>query len=313
MKQYLAAALVGALSMPAFATCPYPLDATAAQYEQSGFSAFDSVNYQSAEYLARSTQPAPGALEVVNLIALSDTGFTASAQAVGSGLPGGDIALPASGIVAFEIAIDRFPASEDQGANLYLGGGFTTGNELLASTSGDAISFNYVFANSGSGSLAGIVAGSRSNGVVTWANGNVGALALPLPANTRVGVYLNMNTRQVGYTLNGVNHGYLQSEQGGTFSIPAGVQSLSLALNGIMQVTSTSALIGQPLGATLVTDAAAFTQPFPAGTTDLCASANAGLRLPNGKPFPGKAQPRGLQQFQSLPLPVRPLGQWLKP
>lgn len=311
MKKYLLAAAIGAAATPALAVCPYPLDATDAQIVQSGYTPFDSVNLQSAEYVAAPTT------SIVNLIALSDTGFAAGVESAQTGLPGGDVTLPAAGIVAYEIAIDNFPSTTSTEANLYLGGGFLTSNGVLPTVdaSQDSISFNFIFANSASGSLSGVIAANRTGGVLTWAQGNVGPLALPLPANTRVGIYLNMGTRQVGYTVNGTDYGYLQNELGGAFLIPAGVQEINLALNGIMQMQVGSSLAGAVVGATLVTDQSQFTQPFPAGTTDICltSTGTGGLKLPNGKPYPGKANPPGLQKFQSLPLPLKPLGQALKP
>lgn len=313
MKKYMLAAALAALATPAFATCPYPLDATAAQYAQTPYTPFPTITYQSAEYLAAPTDTG-GYLSVVNYGAFSAAGLAAAIQAGGL-QPAGDVTLPASGIIAFEFNVDHFPATADTTSNVYIGGGFFSGNDLLNPSSGDGISFDLVFAASGWGSLTGVVAASRNNGVITWAAGPVTPLVLPLPANTRVGIYINLNTRQVGYTINGTDFGYLQAEGGGAFTIPATVTSVALALNGIMQVESGSPQIGQPVGATLVTDRAAFTQPFPAGTTDICTTSGpgTGLRLPNGKPFPGKATPPGLQKFQALPLPVKPLGLAIKP
>lgn len=313
MKTYALGAALAALSPLASAICSYPLDATAAQYASATITPFPYLNFQSAEYVSQSTVDAGGLLYVVNYHALSDTGFAAMADSYASGLPGGDVTLPTSGIVAFEMAVDHFPATESNEAINYLSAGFASSNGVATA---DGIAVNIVLANSGwgSGSFATVIAGANDNGMLAWGDDGMQALTLPLPAGYRVGLYLNMDTRQVGYTVNGVDHGYLQVAGGGAFTIPDGVQSVVLGMNGVLQATAASPLAGTPVGGTLVTDRSQFTQPFPAGTTDICSGGgDAGvLRLPNGKPFPGKANPRGLQRFQGLPLPVHPLGQYLK-
>jgi hypothetical protein len=317
MKRTLLAAALAATAPLASALCTYPLDATPAQISSAGLTPFPYVNFQSVEYTSASTIDTNGNLGVINYQALSDTGFAALVQSATTGLPNGDVTLPAAGIVAFEMAVDRFPAAQSTEASNYLSVGFTSTHDLFATGSGgqDGVAVNVVLVNSGwaPGSFAQPIGGSATGGALAWTSSSPVPLALPLPATYRVGVYLNMNTRQVGYTLNGVDYGYLQNEGGGSFQLPAGVQAISLGLNGILQSTAESPLIGTPVGGTLVTDQSQFTQPFPAGTTDICsAGGSIGLRLPNGKAFPGKAAPRGLQKLQPLLLPVRPLGQALK-
>lgn len=321
MKRTLLAAALAVIAPVASALCTYPLDATATQYSTVGLTSFPYINFQSVEYVSNSTVDANGNLGVINYYALSDTGLDALVQSATTGLPSGDVTLPASGIVAFEMAVDHFPAAESTEANNYLSVGFTSTHDLAASSSAgqDGAAINIVLINSGwsPGSFSTVVGGVTSGGTLTGAAANVEPLALPLSSSFRVGIYLNMDTRQVGYTLNGVDHGYLQSESGGSFQLPASVQSIALGLNGVLQSTSESPLAGTPVGGTLITDQSQFTQPFPTGTTDICSAgssgeASGGLKLPNGKHFRGKANPRGLQKFQPLPLPIKPLGQALK-
>lgn len=316
MKKYLLAAVIAAMAAPASALCTYPLDATPEQYDSANITPFPTINFQSVEYVSNSTVDTNGNLQIINYFALSDSGFASLVDSATTGLPSGDITLPASGIVAFEMAVDHFPAIQSTEANNYLSVGFTSTHDLFAGqTSGqDGVAVNVVLVNSGwsPGSFSTVVGGNTTGGTLTWASdGGTVPLTLPLPATYRVGIYLNMNTRQVGYTLNGIDRGYLQNEGGGAFLLPAGVQAISLGMNGILQSTAASPLQGTPVGGTLVTDRSQFTQPFPAGTTDVC-SAGGSFTLPNGKPFPGKGQPKGLQKFQTLPLGTGPLGQLLK-
>lgn len=319
MKKYLLAAAISSLASTASALCTYPLDATPEQYAyMSPQVPFPSVNFQSVEYVAQSTVDGTGNLRVVNYQALSDTMMDAAIASASTGLPGGDITLPTSGIVAFEWQADHFPASEADGANLYLSAGFASSNAPQVLSGGnDGLSVSILLGNTnyGQGTFATAIAAARNAGVLHWGGHGTHDVTLPLSANYRIGIYLNMNTRQVGYTLNGVDHGYLQDEQGGAFLIPSGVSSIGLGFSGVMQVMDNNPLAGTPVGGTLITDKSQFTQPFPAGTTDICNSggdSGGGLKLQNGKPYPGKANPRGLQKFQPLLLPAKPLGLLLK-
>lgn len=140
-------ALLAASSPLASALCTYPLDATPAQYSAAGVTPFPYVNFQSVEYTSVLTTNG----NTINYQAFSDTGFDALVQTAATGVPGGDVVLPTSGIVAFEMRVDRFPATTAPNVNNYL----------------------------------------------------------------------NMNTRQVGYTVNGSDRGYLRNGDGSAFQLPA--------------------------------------------------------------------------------------------
>lgn len=83
----------------------------------------------------------------------------------------------------------------------------------------------------------------------------------------RIGVYINQTTKQVGYILNGINKGYLnsysQSLQGYYFEIAA----------GIIGFTSSSPNLGKEISIELITDHSKFTQTYPSGTKDMCGTA----------------------------------------
>lgn len=311
MHRTLLAAALAAFAPLAAATCSYPLDATATQYAAANLNPFPYVNFQSAEYTTVDTSSYFSTGYTINYSAFSGTGLDAILQSATTGVPGGDVTLPTSGIVGFEMLVDHFPAFADPSVNNYLGLAFTTTRSLVTSPAQDGAAVQIFLINSGlsRGSYVTIYGGASSGGTVTWAGDpDVVPLSLPLPSNYRVGIYLNMNTRQVGYTVNGADRGYLKNDNGTYFQLPANVQSIALTVNGIVQAPQLSALLGTPVGGTLVTDQGQFTQPFPAGTTDICsAGGNAGPRLPNGKPFPGKGKALGLQNAPALPLPLPPL------
>lgn len=308
MKQFmLAAALSGVSSFAVSATCQYPLNATAAQYAMSNMLAFPYINLQLVEY---TSQPTPS---IMNYIAASEAGAQAAIASASTGQPGGDIVLPASGIVGVEFAIDHFPAFTTSAANLNISFGFATSNNIgdisvLNGLAGSGLTFGLGFSSFTNGAWSMPIAYRREGQQSSFADGVSPALPQPLPASFRSGIYLNMGSRQMGYTINGVDYGYMKNADGSPFTIPVGVQSGMLLATGLMQVNSGSdATIGTPVGGTLVTDRSQFTQPFPAGTVDFCGNSS-GPVLPNGKPFPGKGHAYGLLKNGAVTMPVLPLG-----
>jgi hypothetical protein len=310
-KLLLAASLAGAAPL-ASALCQYPLDAAPEQY--AGTTPFPYINLQSVEY---TVLPVAG---VVNYIAASDTGAQAVLASAGSGLPGGDVALPASGIVGVEFRLDRFPDSNSTGATINLTLGFATSNNVgdagsLDGNPNPGATFGLMFTSANGVAWAAPLAYRRDGGAGSFANGASTAVYQPVPAGGfRGGIYLNMATRRLGYIINGIDYGYIGDS---SFTLPAGVQSGLLLATGSYAINGYAINLGSVVGGSLVTDRSEFTQPFPAGTVDICGNGVAtplppGLRLPNGKPYPGKGSPNGLQKFQSLPLPMQPLGLGLK-
>lgn len=80
----------------------------------------------------------------------------------------------------------------------------------------------------------------------------------------RIGVYINQITKKVGFILNGVNKGYLDS-----YSLP--VQGYYFEHGaGITGFTSTSSNLGKEISIELITDHSKFSQTYPSGTTDIC-------------------------------------------
>lgn len=315
MRKLIVAAIIGSLSSLSFAaSCQYPLDATDADYH--GWDQFPYVNLQSFGYVSESTiDPVAGYLGIRNMVAVSHDAAQEVVASFSSGLPSGDIQLPATGIVAVEFAIDNFPQFVTNAANHNISMGFTTSNNV-----GDITDVNVVL---GEGVTFGLGFNSMTNGAYVMpiayrrdAQGQAVAdipsipMTLPLPASFRAGIYFNMNTRQAGYVVNGTDYGYVPG-----FTIPAGVQAGMLIATGVMQVQGTDATIGMPVGGSLVTDRALFTQPFPAGVSDICGGISGPL-LPNGKPFPGKGKAHGLQKSAALrggsALQLLPLGLGLK-
>lgn len=81
----------------------------------------------------------------------------------------------------------------------------------------------------------------------------------------RLGVYINQDTKQVGFIFNGVDEGY-------QFKLPGTLQKVAFSMNGNLNILSTN-LFGQELSSELITDRNALKFSYPQGTTDMCGNA----------------------------------------
>ncbi len=276
VKKQLLALILAASAIPVASacSCDYALDATGAQYSGFGLLSFPTISGGSAQFTVSNTGGA-----VPNYVANSRNGLNAGYYSSSNGwIPSGDITLPASGIVGVEMKVDSFPTVVDTtsgGGNVMLNLGLSTSNPLSVSpATTDTFGANvYIYDTPWSGGpFSDVVGFARpgSTGVVASSASYKQPLTLPLPAGFRLGLYINMNTRHVGFTVNGSDKGYIQDSSGNPLTIPSGITSLTLGVTGLQQTYTGSLLIGSVVKGTLVTSKSLFTQPFPAGTKDIC-------------------------------------------
>lgn len=81
----------------------------------------------------------------------------------------------------------------------------------------------------------------------------------------RLGIYINQNTRQVGFIVNGVDQGYKST-------LPAPLENISFNVVSGLSIYSNQ-LFGQELSNELITDRNALQFSYPQGTTDMCGNA----------------------------------------
>lgn len=273
MNRLILAATIAALSQFSHAVCSYPLDATGAQYTQMQYQSFSVVNGQSVSNVITSAYAGP--------MALSSAGATDVLDSATTGADGGDITLPASGITAVEFSVDQFPQwpiSSVGGVALSIV--IASSNGTSSAIPGDGFIFSMMVVDepSGNGRLGTAVSvfSATRSGSSQAASAMPPSIpiVLPLPSGYRFGLYMNMTTRQVGYTVNGFDYGYItQDSNGQPFTIPTGVTKVAVGISGMASVSATDPNIGATIGGTLITDSSQFTQPFPAGTTDMCGAA----------------------------------------
>ncbi len=131
---------------------------------------------------------------------------------------------------------------------------FAKGNNYSGVLNGDAIaSLGATYKSDGNGHLTYLSANRTNNPVEVPADGKV-----------RVGIYVNQNTKQVGYIINGVNYGYLNL----TMEKKLKYISFMGAIN--QDHFANSALTGKTVGLQLVTDKSKMQFTYPTGAKDIC-------------------------------------------
>lgn len=131
---------------------------------------------------------------------------------------------------------------------------FRKSNNYSGIVDGDSItSFGTTYKSDGTGYLTFLSAARNSNPIQIPADGKV-----------RVGLYVNQNTKQVGYIINGMNYGYtnLTMENKLKYMSYTGVINQDHFAN--------SALTGKTVGLQLVTDKSKIQFTYPTGAKDIC-------------------------------------------
>lgn len=78
----------------------------------------------------------------------------------------------------------------------------------------------------------------------------------------RLGIYINQNSKQVGFIVNGVDEGYKST-------LPAPLENISFSVSSAISIDAEQ-LFGQELSNELITDRNALQFNYPQGTTDMC-------------------------------------------
>jgi hypothetical protein len=87
---------------------------------------------------------------------------------------------------------------------------------------------------------------------------------IPADGKVRVGIYVNQNSKQVGYIINGTNYGYLNIVMENKLS--------NISFTGVINQNpfANSALTGKTVGLQLVTDKSKMQFTYPTGAKDIC-------------------------------------------
>lgn len=289
MNKYLLAAVIGSLSSSAFAACPYPLDATQAQYDGYQYLAGWMAATVPPQTLSYAVAPTTG---LQKYAAFSSTGVTALTNANLTGVPGGDVALPASGVARVRMQIDSFPwhtlASPNGFVTVALG--VITGNQANnVPLPKSSLNYTVMIGATGNGPVSLYVNGQSIEGYTIADVNQIDPVPLPFPAD-RIGLYFDMTTRTLGlsYRIMAGNWGPnvppagdydipLTDRQGNPATIPPGVSSVAIGLGGYQ-----TNIVANDTAVTATLD------------TDICGSTTPSSTLPNGKPFKGNGHAYGI-------------------
>ncbi|OTG80384.1 DUF4882 family protein [Acinetobacter sp. ANC 4648] len=78
------------------------------------------------------------------------------------------------------------------------------------------------------------------------------------------GIYINQDTKKIGFILNGVNYGYVQS-------IQSKIHSVNFTNTiGFSEIGSNSTIYGKNYSIELITDGSKIVQTYPSGSKDIC-------------------------------------------
>lgn len=281
MRKAIAISMGLVFSTAASASCLYTLSPSISGLDPvlHGNTSFPVVSGQTVEFSVVQTikyVDGHAVSDSKNYAATTSAAKSAISSALASSVPGGDIPLPSSGVVAAEYHVNNFVTSKPAaaGGDVLLTFGFTVGNGAPNGIGTDAFEHGvWIWANASTSrymlaSIAGTAAATVPPHPYKVAPTSKSLSAL---GAAKIGMYINVDTRRFGYTLDGVDMGYVTDMGGNPMYIPASVTHVALMVGGrVSGIYGTDPIIGQPAGGTLVTDAALMTQPFPSGAVDIC-------------------------------------------
>lgn len=114
--------------------------------------------------------------------------------------------------------------------------------------------------------ILGVTNTSDGNGKITFGTADRKFHPVQIPTNgkVRLGIYINQNTKQVGYIINGINYGYLNILMENKLS--------NISYLGVINQDrfANSTLTGKTAGLQLITDKSQLQFAYPSTTTDIC-------------------------------------------
>ncbi|WP_223861099.1 DUF4882 family protein [Acinetobacter seifertii] len=286
MKKIILATIVGVSGMSnSFAECTYNFDASLPDLKAFEIAkAGNSTNYRYVEQVANINNANQSGYDVIRYYSNKNVDtFLASKKYIQfktqypfdtpDNVVIVDKAISSSDIFAQEFIFDVNNLKVNLGSNsqMYEYGFIITGS----SDSKMELTLNLMFAkgNNYSGvmdgdsiSSLGATYKSDGNGYLTYlsANRTTNPVEVPADGKVRVGIYVNQNTKQVGYIINGVNYGYLNL----TMENKLKYISFMGAIN--QDHFANSALTGKTVGLQLVTDKSKMQFTYPTGAKDIC-------------------------------------------
>ncbi|MEG0482146.1 MAG: DUF4882 family protein [Acinetobacter sp.] len=263
MKNLLLALTLSTFATGSWAACPYNLDATELEIQQSNPSATPPLK-KFPVFLGSTgsfTLQAPS----FQYHAMSKKLATAMPTAFTSMTIAGDKIISNTGIYAIELKINDF-ANIPLGTHTSTSSGVTTlGYNFYAMKNNAIVMAGFVWImNSDDTKKKQVVVDyvDLSSGTST---GKQYDIPYSSPNNYKIGVYFDQNAKKMGVNLNGVNQGYISNT---SYSIAP--TELSIDLMGLSGGYPTSLPSTFHPSMTLITDAQQMSLTYPSGSKDIC-------------------------------------------
>ena len=270
MKKLLLIMLIGATSATSWgASCNYNFNATQAQIDvynnthtrkRALMTTIDAVNQQGTSVIRLMGNPT-----VDQVLASSGTM---------TDIP--DKTVVSNGIIVFEAEIDTSQlqsllggsAQEIQQMGFAVVGSSSVGKEIGINLAQSVIK-NSPYNDDGNHLT--IIGGSFNNlnGQTTFKDLDPRSFTIQVPTSGKVifGVYVNQQTKQIGFIVNGVNYGYMNVVANNP------ITKIGFLAESQAAPYSSSIFIGKSVTLKVITDSTKLTQTYPSGSTDICGNA----------------------------------------
>ena len=277
MKKIILGLSIGLASVTSWSACTYNFDAMQAQLDQWAlidYKLMPNINGQNLSGTLRNT------VTKTNFIGTSSA--YAQFRMQHPNMPPNNVVIidklvPLNGVFATEVVLDALSIKD---INLNTSAGFEKPFGIALKGFSDSkfeldIFFDFVKRKSSNQLAEGTYIDILGATTQVDATGNLGfktyhqeskKINIPTDGKVKIGIYLNQNTRQLGYIINGVNYGY------SNLIIDKKIKSISFE-GGINNVTSLSPFLNKSISMQFLTDKNSLSSGYPAGTTDICGTA----------------------------------------
>lgn len=176
----------------------------------------------------------------------------------------GDITIPNTGKLALELKIDRLTSQMKTPDNYYKFGVVMYGSSDQAPGQSDLM-IELSLTNSAINSNPEAFINIMGANIAThrWEASSY-PLNLPLPAEYRVGLYLDQDKGRLGAIINGKDKGYISRK------IPKHIDRIVIAPFVLSDLDPTNPLVGEMVAGSVITDASQMKLKYPGGTRDIC-------------------------------------------
>lgn len=266
MKKLTIALATGLVSMSGWSACTYDFNATQAQIDT-----YNSSHSRKKELMTTINTSTQEGISVIKLMGNPTIDQVLASATTLNGIP--DKNVVNNGIIAFEVEIDTSQlqsllagsTQEIQQMGFVVAGSSASGMELGIQLAQALVNNSPPSAN---GNQLVIVGGSyqTTNGQIGFKDIDPRSFPIQVPSNGKVrfGVYINQQSKQLGFIVNGVNYGYMNV----TANNP--ITKIGFFAESQAAPNANSKFIGKPITFKLITDSTKMTQTYPTGAKDVC-------------------------------------------